>query len=59
MENDVYKNEVIDEVGYLAKLIDEEMTIFERMKIKKSTFKRITLAILIYISVIVFLYLFL
>lgn len=49
MENEI----LIDEVGYLAKLIDEEMTIFERMKIKKSTLKRMAGAMVVYISVII------
>ena len=42
---------VVDEVGYLAKIIDEEMTTLERMKIKKSTLKRMAVALLIYMSV--------
>lgn len=47
MENEI----IMDEVGYLAKLIDTEMTIFERMKIKKSTLKRMAFAMLIYTGV--------
>ena len=49
MENEI----VVDEVGYFAKLIDEEMTIFERMKIKKSTLKRMAFAMLIYSTVMI------
>ena len=49
MENENLQNEQnIDEIGYLAKLIDTEMTIFQRMKIKKSTLIKIFGALLIY-----------
>jgi hypothetical protein len=45
----------IDEVGYVARLIDTEMTILERMKIKKSTMYRIIGALSIYsITMIIF-----
>ena len=48
------KNEIIiDEVGYMAKMIDTEMTIFERMKIKKSTLKRMVIAMSIYVGVMI------
>ncbi len=49
MENKI----TMDEVGYLAKLLDEEMSVFERMKIKRSTLKRMAFALLIYISVMI------
>lgn len=35
-------------IGYIAQLIDAELTIFERMKIKKTTLYKITIAILFY-----------
>ena len=44
MENEIR----IDEIGYIARLIDNELTIFERMKIKKSTVFRIFGALIIY-----------
>ena len=48
------KNEIIiDEVGYMAKMIDTEMTIFERMKIKKSTLKRMAIAMSIYVGIMI------
>jgi hypothetical protein len=50
MENDtVEKNIMIDEIGNLAKFIDTELSVFERMKIKKTTMVRIFWAILVYI----------
>ena len=44
---------MIEEVGYLAKLADKEMTMTQRMKIKKSTLKRIGLAMLVYFSTMI------
>lgn len=49
MENEI----AIEEVGYLAKLLDEEMSVFERMKIKKSTLKRMMCAMIVYASVMI------
>jgi len=46
-ENDLY----VDNIGYIAQLMDTEMTIFERMKIKRQTLKKITGAIGIYFLV--------
>jgi len=46
---------LIDEIGYKAKLIEEEMTFFERMKIEKSTLKRMLIALFIYVSVMIIL----
>lgn len=55
MENENYQNEImLDEIGYLAKLIDNEMTIFERMKVKKSTVYRIFGALMIYVVTMCF-----
>lgn len=49
MENENIQNEIsANEIGYIAKLIDTEMTIIERMKIKKSTVYRIIGALTIY-----------
>ena len=45
------KESLIDEVGYLAKSLNEDLTILERTKIKKSTLKRIAFALMIYFSV--------
>ncbi len=54
MENDnIKKNIIIDEIGYLAKFIDTELSVFERMKIKKTTMIRIFWAILIYIATMI------
>ena len=53
MENDEINNEkIMNEIGYLAYIMDTEMTIFERMKIKKSTLKRILIALGIYFTTI-------
>ena len=38
----------IDEIGHIAKLIDRDMTIFERMKISKKTVIKIILALSFY-----------
>ena len=49
MENENFQNEIaIDEIGYIAKLIDTDLTIFERMKVKKSTIFRMLGALIIY-----------
>jgi len=53
MENKDYKNNFIsNEIGYLAKILDTEMTISERMKIKKSSVKKIFGALIVYFSII-------
>jgi hypothetical protein len=38
-------------IGQIAQFLDAEYTIFDRMKIKKETIKRIGYASLIYISI--------
>jgi len=38
-----------NEIGYIARLIDKELTIYARMKINKGTLIRIGEALLIYI----------
>lgn len=40
----------IDEIGYIAKTLDFELTIFERMKIKKRSLKKISGAIVFYLT---------
>ena len=58
MENENIQDDIsTNEIGYLAKLIDTEMTIFERMKIKKSTLYRLVGALTIY-SFMMFLFVF-
>lgn len=47
-----YKNpENIDtkKIGYIAQMIDAELTIIERMKIKKTTLYKIIVALFIYL----------
>jgi hypothetical protein len=57
MINEESQIEEINEIGYIARKIDIEMTILERMKIKKSTLKRITIALGIYfVTMFLFLY---
>jgi hypothetical protein len=49
MENENLQNEIaIDEIGYMARLIDTKLTTFERMKVKKSTIFKILGALIIY-----------
>jgi hypothetical protein len=47
-DENIYQETTVDEIGYLAKLIDTNLSIFERMKIKKTTLKKIAGALLIY-----------
>jgi len=55
MENKSNNNEVFtDKVGYLARLIDENFSFFERMKIKKTTLKKIFYSLFIYFFLIIF-----
>ena len=52
MEDENIQNEItlnVNEIGYIARLIDQEMTIFERMRIKKTTLARIAGALVVYI----------
>lgn len=54
MENENIENNImIDEIGYLAKYIDTEFTIIERMKLKKATLFRIFCALLIYVATMI------
>ena len=50
MMNEKSQLEEINEIGYIAKKIDIEMSILERMKIKNSTIKRILIALGIYFT---------
>ena len=43
----------IDEIGYIAKMLDSELTIFERMKIKKSSLKKVSGAIVFYLTTMI------
>ena len=54
MEDENIQNEItlnVNEIGYIARLIDQEMTIFERMRIKKTTLARIAGAMLFYLVI--------
>jgi len=60
MENEEIKNEkIMNEIGYLAYMMDTEMTMFERIKIKKSSLYRILVAMNIYFIIIILFALFL
>ena len=60
MENEEIKNEkIINEIGYLAYVMDTEMTMFERMKIKKSSLYRLLAAMNIYLVIMILFALFL
>jgi len=47
-DENIYQDPSIDEIGYLAKLVDTNLSIFERMKIKKTTLKKLFGALIIY-----------
>jgi len=60
MENEEFQNEeIINEIGYLAYMMDTEMTMFERLKIKKSSLYRILGAMTIYLIIMILFTLFL
>lgn len=51
MDNEEFQHdEILNEIGYLARQIDSEMTIFERMKITKSTVHKVIMAMGIYLT---------
>ena len=51
MDNDnVQRNVPIDDVGSIARILDAEMTVLERMKIKKSTLFRMIGAAVVYLT---------
>ncbi len=55
MDNEnIQSNILINEIGSLAKIIDAEMTIVERMKIKKKTLVRLFGALIFYLVTIAF-----
>lgn len=47
------ENTYLDEIGNLARFIDNEMTIFERMKIRKESLIKIAIALIFYISIMI------
>ena len=52
MDNDNIQESVpIDVIGNIARTLDTEMTILERMKIKKSTLLRMVGAAVVYLSI--------
>ena len=52
MENE---NITTDEIGKIARIIDTQLTINQRMKIKKTTIKKITIALTFYlVTMIIF-----
>jgi len=51
MDNDnIQENMPIGDIGSIARIIDTEMTILERMKIKKSTLLRMVGAAVVYLT---------
>lgn len=44
----------INDIGYIAKLIDKKMPLFQRMKIKKSTALKMLTALVFYFIVMMF-----
>ena len=56
MDNEeVRHDEILNEIGYFARQIDSEMTIFERMKITKSTLYKVIMAMGIYLTTMILL----
>jgi len=52
MDNDNIQEKMYpSDIGNIARIIDTEMTIFERMKIKKSTLFRIAGAAVVYLII--------
>jgi hypothetical protein len=48
--NNIQGNMPINDVGNIARILDTEMTVLERMKIKKSTLLRMVGAIVVYLT---------
>ena len=44
----------INEVGYIARMVDTTMSMKDRMKIKKNTIFRLSGAVLLYILIMIF-----
>ncbi len=57
--NNIRGNMPITDVGNIAKILDTEMTVLERMKIKKSTLLRILGAGIVYLLMMSFFSIFL
>lgn len=55
----VSKVEEIDEIGAIARELDNKMTVSERMKLKKSVLRKLVIALLIYAGTMGFMNLFL
>ena len=54
MEYKNIQNEIItNEIGHIARILDTEMTMFERMKIKKNSLKKIFGALIFYTGVMI------
>jgi len=51
--NEIQYDEYLDEIGYIARKLDTEMTTIERMKIQKSTLYKIGFALIIYIATMI------
>ena len=52
MKEDEIQDEInfeVNDIGYIARLIDKELTIYARMKVNRSTLVRIAEALLIYL----------
>ena len=47
-----YKN-IQNEMGHVARILDAEMTMFERMKIKKKSLRKIFGALMFYMAVMI------
>jgi len=45
------ENTYLEGIGSLAKFIDSEMTVFERMKIRKESLIKITIALVFYVTI--------
>ena len=54
MKIDGMSNISIDGIGSIARIIDTELTIFERMKIKKRSLKKLFGAIVFYLTAMIF-----
>ena len=51
MDNDTVQGNIsINDVGSIARTLDAEMTVLERMKIKKSTLLRMLGAVVVYLT---------
>jgi len=47
------ENTYLEGIGSLARFIDSEMTVFERMKIRKESLIKITIALIFYVLMMV------